>query len=186
MIIHMYCSTGCAVVIKSCSRIQLRSHPSHHFGPETVCSIYDLYSAVLPKNQQVKLNCGTEAQERNAPAALVLIIQPASEASGLAEGQRARFAREAATRFYPPPTPSGAVGHNPKSGSGQFLGRTSLEMHFTRVGVKSKIGHTTRVDAYVCLALHAGRVKRVKCVKRAILGKIREWHFLTEAPLNSP
>ena len=102
------------------------------------------------------------------------IIQPASEASGLAEGQRARFAREAATRFYPPPTPSGAVGHNPKSGSGQFLGRTSLEMRFTRVGVKSKIGHTTRVDAYVCLALHAGRVKRVKCVKRAILGKIRE------------
>ena len=102
------------------------------------------------------------------------IIQPASEASGLAEGQRARFAREAATRFYPPPTPSGAVGHNPKSGSGQFLGRTSLEMHFTRVGVKSKIGHTTRVDAYVCLTLHAGRVKRVKCVKRAILGKIRE------------
>ena len=101
-------------------------------------------------------------------------IQPASEASGLAEGQRARFAREAATRFYPPPTPSGAVGHNPKSGSGQFLGRTSLEMHFTRVGVKSKIGHTTRVDAYVCLTLHAGRVKRVKCVKRAILGKIRE------------
>ena len=102
------------------------------------------------------------------------VIQPASEASGLAEGQRARFAREAATRFYPPPTPSGAVGHNPKSGSGQFLGRTSLEMHFTRVGVKSKIGHTTRVDAYVCLTLHAGRVKRVKCVKRAILGKIRE------------
>ena len=102
------------------------------------------------------------------------LIQPASEASGLAEGQRARFAREAATRFYPPPTPSGAVGHNPKSGSGQFLGRTSLEMRFTRVGVKSKIGHTTRVDAYVCLALHAGRVKRVKCVKRAILGKIRE------------
>ena len=113
-------------------------------------------------------------------------IQPASEASGLAEGQRARFAREAATRFYPPPTPSGAVGHNPKSGSGQFLGRTSLEMRFTRVGVKSKIGHTTRVDAYVCLTLHAGRVKRVKCVKRAILGKIREWHFLAEAPLNSP
>ena len=104
----------------------------------------------------------------------------------MAEGQRARFAREAATRFYPPPTPSGAVGHNPKSGSGQFLGRTSLEMHFTRVGVKSKIGHTTRVDAYVCLALHAGRVKRVKCVKRAILGKIRELHFLGEAPLNSP
>ena len=117
---------------------------------------------------------------------LSLFIQPASEASGLAEGQRARFAREAATRFYPPPTPSGAVGHNPKSGSGQFLGRTSLEMRFTRVGVKSKIGHTTRVDAYVCLALHAGRVKRVKCVKRAILGKIREWHFLAEAPLNSP
>ena len=114
------------------------------------------------------------------------LIQPASEASGLAEGQRARFAREAATRFYPPPTPSGAVGHNPKSGSGQFLGRTSLEMHFTRVGVKSKIGHTTRVDAYVCLTLHAGRVKRVKCVKRAILGKIREWHFLTFSPLNSP
>ena len=113
-------------------------------------------------------------------------IQPASEASGLAEGQRARFAREAATRFYPPPTPSGAVGHNPKSGSGQFLGRTSLEMHFTRVGVKSKIGHTTRVDAYVCLTLHAGRVKRVKCVKRAILGKIREWHILPFAPLNSP
>ena len=113
-------------------------------------------------------------------------IQPASEASGLAEGQRARFAREAATRFYPPPTPSGAVGHNPKSGSGQFLGRTSLEMRFTRVGVKSKIGHTTRVDAYVCLTLHAGRVKRVKCVKRAILGKIRELHFLGEAPLNSP
>ena len=100
---------------------------------------------------------------------------PARERSErLAEGQRARFAREAATRFYPPPTPSGAVGHNPKSGSGQFLGRTSLKMHFTRVGVKSKIGHTTRVDAYVCLTLHAGRVKRVKCVKRAILGKIRE------------
>ena len=37
MIIHMYCSTGCAVVIGSCSRIQLRSHPSHHFGPEPVC-----------------------------------------------------------------------------------------------------------------------------------------------------
>ena len=103
-----------------------------------------------------------------------IFIQPASEASGLAEGQRARFAREAATRFYPPPTPSGAVGHNPKNGSGQFLGRTSLEMHFTRVGVKSKIGHTTRVDAYVCLTLHAGRIKCVKCVKRAILGKIRE------------
>ena len=117
---------------------------------------------------------------------LTWVIQPASEASGLAEGQRARFAREAATRFYPPPTPSGAVGHNPKSGSGQFLGRTSLEMRFTRVGVKSKIGHTTRVDAYVCLTLHAGRVKRVKCVKRAILGKIRELHFLGEAPLNSP
>ena len=115
-----------------------------------------------------------------------MFIQPASEASGLAEGQRARFAREAATRFYPPPTPSGAVGHNPKSGSGQFLGRTSLEMHFTRVGVKSKIGHTTRVDAYVCLTLHAGRVKRVKCVKRAILGKIRVLHFLTFSPLNSP
>ena len=114
---------------------------------------------------------------------LRLFIQPASEASGLAEGQRARFAREAATRFYPPPTPSGAVGHNPKSGSGQFLGRTSLEMRFTRVGVKSKIGHTTRVDGYVCLALHVGRVK---CVKRAILAKIREWHFLVEAPLNSP
>ena len=47
-------------------------------------------------------------------------------ARGLAEGQRARFAREAATRFYPPPTPSGAVGHNPKSGSGQFLDRTCL------------------------------------------------------------
>ena len=76
--------------------------------------------------------------------------------------------------FIHPPPPSGAVGHNPKSGSGQFLGRTSLEMHFTRVGVKSKIGHTTRVDAYVCLTLHAGRVKRVKCVKHAILGKIRE------------
>ena len=59
-------------------------------------------------------------------------------------------------------------------------------MRFTRVGVKSKIGHTTHVDAYVCLALHVGRVKRVKCVKRAILGKIRELHFLTEAPLNSP
>ena len=86
----------------------------------------------------------------------------------------ARERSEAATRFYPPPTPSGAVRHNPKSGSGQFLGRTLLKMHFTRVGVKSKIGHTTRVDAYVCLALHAGRVKRVKCVKRAILGKIRE------------
>ena len=113
-------------------------------------------------------------------------IQPASEASGLAEGQRARFAREAATQFYPPPTPSGAVGHNPKSGLGQFLGRTSLEMRFTRVGVKSKIGCTTRVNAYVCLALHAGRVKHVKCVNHAILGKIREWHFLTEAPLNSP
>ena len=81
---------------------------------------------------------------------------------------------QAATRFYPPPTPSGAVGHNPKSGLGQFLGRTSLEMRFTREGVKSKIGHTTRVDVYVCLALHAGCVKRVKCVKRAILGKIRE------------
>ena len=75
-----------------------------------------------------------------------VFIQPASEASWLAEGQRAR---EAATQFYPPPTPSGAVGHNPKNGSGQFLGRTSLEMHFTKVGVKSKIGHTTRVDAYV-------------------------------------
>ena len=64
--------------------------------------------------------------------------------------------------------------------------RTLLDMRFTRVGVKSKIGHTTRVDAYVCLTLHAGRVKRVKCVKRAILGKIRELHFLGEAPLNSP
>ena len=92
----------------------------------------------------------------------------------MTEGKRARFASKDATRFYPPPTPTGAVGRNPKSGSDQFLGRTSLEMRFTRVGVKSKIGHTTRVDAYVCLALHVGRVKRVKCVKRAILDKIRE------------
>ena len=132
------------------------------------------------------MKSSSHQNEGNDLIDVIDFIQPASEASGLAEGQRARFAREAATRFYPPPTPSGAVGHNPKSGSGQFLGRTSLEMRFTRVGVKSKIGHTTRVDAYVCLTLHAGRVKRVKCVKRAILGKIRLLHFSLLAPLNSP
>ena len=90
----------------------------------------------------------------------------------LAEGQKTYFAREAATQNYPPPIPSGAVGHNPKSGSGQFLSRTSLEMHFMKVN--SKVGHTTPVDAYVCLALHAGRIKCIKCVKHAILAKIRE------------
>ena len=37
MIIHMYCLTGAAVVIGSCSRIQLRSHHSHHRWPEPVC-----------------------------------------------------------------------------------------------------------------------------------------------------
>ena len=40
MIIHMYCSTGCAVVIESCSRIQLRSHPSHHLGLEPLCQSF--------------------------------------------------------------------------------------------------------------------------------------------------
>ena len=99
---------------------------------------------------------------------LLSFIQPASEASGLAIGQNARFAREAVTRKNTHPTPSGAVGHNPKSGSGQFLGRTSLEMCFLRVVATSKIGLRTRVDAYVCLALHAGRLKRVKRVKRPI------------------
>ena len=36
MIIHMYCLTGAAVVIGSCSRIQLRLHHSHHHWPEPV------------------------------------------------------------------------------------------------------------------------------------------------------
>ena len=102
------------------------------------------------------------------------VIQPASEASGLAIGQNARFAREAVTRKNTHPTPSGAVGHNPKSGSGQFLGRTSLEMCFLRVVATIKSGPRTRVDAYVCLALHAGRVKRVK---RPILGQNRVVHI---------
>ena len=39
MIIHMYCLTGAAVVIGSCSRIQLRSHHSHHRWPEPVWEI---------------------------------------------------------------------------------------------------------------------------------------------------
>ena len=67
----------------------------------------------------------------------------------LAKGQNARFALEAVTLNYTPPIPSGAVGHNPLGGSGQFLGRTLLKMHFPRVGVKIKIGHTTRVDVCV-------------------------------------
>ena len=76
----------------------------------------------------------------------------------LAIGQNARFAREAVTRKNTHPTPSGAVGHNPKISLGQFLGRTSLEMCFLRVVATIKSGPRTRVDAYVCLALHAGRV----------------------------
>ena len=39
------------------------------------------------------------------------ISQPTSKASGLAKGQNARFASEAATQNYTPPTPSGAVEH---------------------------------------------------------------------------
>ena len=111
------------------------------------------------------------------------VILPASKASGLAKGQNARFAREAVTRKNTHPTPSGAVGHNPKISSGQFLGRTSLEMCFLRVVATIKSGLRTRVDAYVCLALHAGRVKRVK---RPILGQNRVIHILVEAPSNSP
>ena len=111
------------------------------------------------------------------------LIQPASEASGLAIGQNARFAREAVTRKNTHPTPSGAVGHNPKISSGQFLGRTSLEMCFLRVVATIKSGPRTRVDAYVCLALHAGRVKRVK---RPILGQNRVAHICLQAPSNSP
>ena len=75
------------------------------------------------------------------------LIQPASKASRLAKGQ------------------------NAKIGLGQFLGRTLLEMCFLRLVATIKIGLRTRVDAYVCLALHAGRVKRVKRVKRPILGQ---------------
>ena len=37
MIIHMYCLTGAVVVIGRWSRIQLRSHHSHHCWPEPVC-----------------------------------------------------------------------------------------------------------------------------------------------------
>ena len=114
------------------------------------------------------------------------MVQPASEASGLAIGQNARFAREAVTRKNTHPTPSGAVGHNPKISSGQFLGRTSLEMCFLRVVATIKSGPRTRVDAYVCLALHAGRVKRVKRVKRPILGQNRVAHICPQAPSNSP
>ena len=40
------------------------------------------------------------------------------------EGQNARFTLEAVTRNYTPPTPFGAVQHNPRIGSSQFLGRT--------------------------------------------------------------
>ena len=108
---------------------------------------------------------------------LSLFIQPASEASGLAIGQNARFAREAVTQKNTHPTPSGAVGHNPKISSDQFLGRTSLEMRFLRVFATIKIGLRTRVEAYVCLALHAGRVKRVKRIKRPILGQNQDWHI---------
>ena len=115
-----------------------------------------------------------------------IFIQPASEASGLAIGQNARFAREAVTRKNTHPTPSGAVGHNPKISSGQFLGRTSLEMCFLRVVATIKSGPRTRVDAYVCLALHAGRVKRVKRVKRPILGQNRVVQICVQAPSNSP
>ena len=108
---------------------------------------------------------------------------PLYKTSGLAQGQNDRFAREAVTRKNTHPTPSGAVGHNPKNSSGQFLGRASLEMCFLRVVASNKIGLRTRVDAYVCLALHAGRVKRVK---RPILGQNRVAPILVEAPSNSP
>ena len=91
-----------------------------------------------------------------------------SETLSMAIGHNARFAREAVTQKNTHPTPSGAAGHNPKSGSGQFLGRTSLEMCFLRGVATSKIGLRTRGDAYVCLELRAVRIKRVK---RPILGQ---------------